>query len=261
MKKNYFIAWLAFLLLIAFSCKENSTGPTYKILLPMNSGNYWIYDTYTLDSMNRRTNDPPGKDSVIISGKIEKQGKEGYIFETHSLDSLGNYRKVSEVYYRIEEGKLYAYSNIITDMLKRFPFELPIQIQEQWLMLIDPEDDFWRIFEQDIPETQIPIFQGMTLKGKIEVYGSKENTKDINVYGKNYNCQGYLIRQSFKGTIKFSTYSFPLEFERKMYNWFAFDYGLLNSINNSFEIQIPIINNSIKIEGSENFINHFNINK
>lgn len=261
MKRILILFNLGVLLIFAIACKETSTGPTYKVLLPMSIGNYWIYDTYTLDSMNRRTTDPPGKDSVVITSKVEKLGKEGYTFTTYSLDSLGNYQKGSETIYRTEEGKLYAHSGIITDMLKRFPFELPVQIDEQWLMLVDPDDDFWRIYELEIPETSIPLIQGLTIKGKIEIYGSKENIENITVANNNYNCQGYLIRQYFKGTIKFATYSFPIEFERKSYNWFANDYGLFHTINKSFEIPIPMTTNSMKFEGSDVIINHFNINK
>ena len=77
----YFSLMLAALI----SCKENDDNPNDDLqvvydFLPMQTGNYWVYGHYKIDTLGN-VFDEERADSVVITGDTLVNGKQYYVFE------------------------------------------------------------------------------------------------------------------------------------------------------------------------------------
>ncbi|MGA2297031.1 MAG: hypothetical protein ABSG15_05730 [FCB group bacterium] len=235
------------------SCSKNSTGPenTFVNYLPTKMGTYWVYDVYTLDSNGNRTSNIPTIDSTIISGTITKLGLVGSIFTSYTIDSSGT-STGTDTYYRSDSSKIYAFTNLITNML---PSQIPLPINDAWLLIINPNSDLWRIYEQTV--TDLQLFVGVTITGDLNVEGSNEGTEMITIASNNFTARKFLIKMTFIGNLTTGTQTIPITYERKIYQDYVENIGLVKShIEPSV---LPLIITSFKMDGEDDILNRYNI--
>ncbi len=236
MELKYLFYIICLPILIA-SCVNNSpTDANSTSLLPHNPGTYWVYEDYMLDSNGNIMTNSLIYDSTIVAGNITIHDTTGTIFLTYTI---GNTGKVDSAFFHSSDQKVYVYSNYFTNILSRLPFSLNIPLPEQWMKLVDENDEDWRLMDQEIPETE--IINGVTLSGTISLYGSKSGIATINAESKNFNTKKFTLKMTFSGTVKYSTYNIPINFVRNTYLYFTDGVGLIKSVSDPVKINVFIL--------------------
>lgn len=131
--------------------------------------------------------------------------------------------------------KVFAFTNLIDYMLKDLLFGSGITYTEQWMKLVDADDEDWRVYEGEIPETNVIIG---TISGNMTAFGTNSGTETINVESNTYNARKFTIKTLFTGNFKYQNYTIPLNLERKTYLYFVDNIGLAKTITESMKIEI-----------------------
>ncbi|TAL70408.1 MAG: hypothetical protein EPN82_02010 [Bacteroidetes bacterium] len=251
MRKNQILFLFICLSYFILSCSDdNPAGSDSTTLLPSKQGTYWIYINYTLDSNWNRNTDNPTIDSTIIAGNITIHDTTGIVALSYSSDSSG-ITNGDSTYYYTEKLKVFTYSNYFSNLLGNLPINLNIQINEQWVKLVDGDDEDWKVIEQEIPETI--IFPGLTMKGNVTILGSKSGTETIQAESQNYNTRKFTLKMTFTGSVTFLSNTFPLNFERKTYLYFADNIGLIKSVIEPMKLSILQLQN-LNLDGEERIL-------
>jgi hypothetical protein len=243
---------LLFIGLFFLSCSKDNpvdNNQTFANYLPVTVGSYWIYDTYTLDSNSQRTSLVPQIDSTIVTGTIVKLGYEGSIFTSYTIDS-GRVSTGTDVFYRSDSSKIWVYTNIITNML---PPQMPIQINEQWMLLANPNDDDWKIMEQNFENLQ--ILPGTSFNGNHTVWGSKVGPSTVQIGTKQFQTIKYLMKITFSGTMTTIGGDIPINFTRNTYLYFAEDIGLIKMFMEP--LKFSIFTFSMNLPGEDRTLTKF----
>ncbi|MBI5325581.1 MAG: hypothetical protein HZB41_09995 [Ignavibacteriae bacterium] len=227
MSKDLLIFILIIITLILNSCSgDNPSGSNGSTLLPTSTGTYWVYLDYSLDSNGNRTNANPTIDSTIVTGPITLHDTSGTIFVSFSIDSNG-ISNGDTTYYHTNNKKVFAFSNYFTNLIGGLAIAIDLPISEQWIKLVDGEDEDWKVIEQEIPETDI---SGIKIKGNVTILGSKNGTEVINAESRNFNTTKFTLKLIFTGSVTIFSTTLPLNLERKTYLYFADNVGLIRSV-------------------------------
>jgi hypothetical protein len=236
MNRIIFSLAIFFLSIIIISCSEdNPSDSNQTTLLPIKTGNYWIYENYTLDSNNNRIQGNPSIDSTIVTGTITLHDTTGAIFITYNTDSSGT-NSGDSAFYHTNKMKVYVYSNYFTSIIGNLPFNINIPISEQWVKLVDSDDEDWKVIEQEIPDTQ--IFPGVTIKGTATILGTNAGLEIVNAESQNFNTRKFILKMTFTGNIVLFSNTLPINLERKTYLYFADNVGLIKSIVEPMKIEL-----------------------
>jgi hypothetical protein len=246
-------ALLLILLTVAFfaSCSDDSSvsNPEDNTdnLLPMKSGNNWIYFTESLDSNNIAVPGSEVTDSTFVSGTEEKLGKTATILSTVRLQGTG---VPPEQYYYTESSKIYAHSTIIENliMFDGLPFELPITIPEQWFLLINPNADTWDVAIIPVNDDTV-AFSGFQLimDGTLSLKGKKAGTETIQIGTVNHKSHKYTITINFDFQVKLTVPGNPvaiedvIKFDRDVNFWFVNNIGNVRIRLDSKRIKLPVV--------------------
>ncbi|MBM2813619.1 MAG: hypothetical protein HW421_381 [Ignavibacteria bacterium] len=255
--KNFSIIVPVLLFFLATGChKENSTTPSNQSsYFPITSGSNWIYDYYTLDSMNNRTNIKPTLDSTAITGNSKMLEKDCKILSSFEFNN-GAYTKGPDSYWRTEATKTYVHSNIFSAMLA-MPI-MPITLEDKWLKIFDFDNsDGWLVLVKDIDT----LMFGLPLKGSLQALGSLEEMKTITVPYGSMMTYHFLIRVNFNGNIAAPVIgTVPINFTRKMHFYIAENIGIVKRFYESSSISIPLMG-GFSMPGEEANLIRFNIGK
>lgn len=236
----YRIFWILIALFAMASCSEdkgtNNPPATSTAILPVGIGNYWIYESYTLNANYSRTEKSKGIDSIIVSGTTQKLGKTAAVLTTFSSDSTGVFDKIKDDFYYNDKSRLYVHSDYLTSL---FPSLVAgfIEFDENWLLIADENDNDWTVMEQKIDTVNlifVKIFGNMLIRGK------KSGEKQISVNNQNYTAQEYIIDGKFDGFAIIGDYTIPVDFSIKISLFFVKDIGLAGSITDMSEVISPI---------------------
>lgn len=252
---------LSFLFLMSCSEDDKTNDPTDN-LLPMKVGAYWIMDYWTVDTTGRRVEDEHALDSIVVSAQQQMMGKTAYGFTRYRTPDGEETMEMPEQYFAKESGRIYLnsqsfFSNINLD---RLPVELPIELPEEWFLILDPNKDEWVIYADTISEVplDIPDFGEATYNGILRIRGEKAGTVQLETLGESYTAykftvyteliDSYIERQNFQ-------INFPLE--SRTHFWFVNDIGLVQERNDVFELELPFLG-AYKFEGYETVLIRYN---
>ena len=144
-----YIAFIFGTLLLINSCSETTSTNDVKNYFPNAVGNYWVYESFTLDTLGNRVESTRTIDSIAITGTTSIfLGRNSDIYTTYPL-SGGE----KECYYYTENGRFYT--NIGNVMPPQLPF--PIDYTDAWIVIADPDSASWSIFAQSLTDVDITL--------------------------------------------------------------------------------------------------------
>lgn len=237
---------LALFTVILSSCSDDSTNPTPSSdnLLPGDFGSFWIYDNYTLDTSNQRVSQTPdNKDSVVYIRNEQKLGKNARVHVYYRWAD-GWPETGTENHFVYEDKKIYIHSDLINFYigLESLPVEIPIDIDEQWLLAGDPNTNTWAIYTKTLTDTTltVPNYGEIILKTvTLTVDGSYKQTEKVNVKENNLDAHKFEIKLSITGTAELSGFPINLNLSRNIYLYFANDIGNVKTIVEGMKYDIP----------------------
>jgi len=169
--------WLA-------SCKSGTTSPEQPgQLMPLAVGNYWVYDSYELDSNYKRTG-AESYDSLYVGPSMALAGRTAYPVFHYNRDDTG-YENFDTLYYSVDaDGSLFQYMSLSGEFLD---IEVPT-IPARWVKVTTSgSESTWNVLDT----TATMTFSGLQLSMKLKVIGSKAGTEGITLLGKAYTAQRF----------------------------------------------------------------------
>lgn len=244
-KKIIFISLFFISLFCWAGCSDDDgNGDSGGDFFPDKLGSYWLGENYELDSLNNILEDDiPVKDSMVIEGNENLLGRESFTMASYELIA-DNYFRSGEIKFAKEEQIIYAHSSMITGFMPdNFPVELPIEIEEQWMVFIDRQSSMWMVFEQDFVDTiDGGPFGEIIIKGTMEVTGRKAGTEELEIMGGGLKTNKYTLEfKLVNTTVTISSIPVPFPLERKMHIWLAEDIGMVKQVMESTVIELSMI--------------------
>jgi hypothetical protein len=169
--------WLA-------SCKSGTTSPEQPgQLMPLAEGNYWVYDSYELDSNYQRTG-TKSYDSLYVGASMALAGRTAYPVFHYDRDDTGS-ESFDTLYYSVDaDGSLWQYMSLSGEFQG---VEVPT-IPARWVKVTTSgSESTWNVLTDSATIT----YSGIPLKINLKVIGSKAGTEEITLQGKAYTAQRF----------------------------------------------------------------------
>lgn len=239
---------------------ENTNTATSKArYFPDNIGSFWVYETFELDSMNQVMKQSLSYDSVIVESGIVKANRKSKLF-TNYRKTTGNYQKNGENYYAFDGKKLLTLQIYLNKFFQGIPFSFINFSANDWITIVNPDDDLWRVYRMKLDNTTIPNLPFGTMNGKVDVLASWEGKKNINIDGRSLSADEYLITFEFDGDIAVPFINtIHISVTRELYQYYANDIGLVYESMSSSALSIPLLGN-INLPGYQSKLIRYNIN-
>jgi hypothetical protein len=166
--------------------------------MPLAEGNYWVYDSYELDSNYKRTGNK-AYDSLYVGTSMALAGRTAYPVFHYNRDDTG-YESFDTLYYSVDaDGSLWQYMSLSGEFLD---IEVPT-IPARWVKVTTSgSESTWNVLDT----TATITFSGLQLSMKLKVIGSKAGTEGITLQGKAYTAQRFsqTITAEVTGFAKFT---------------------------------------------------------
>ncbi len=168
--------WLA-------SCKSGTTSPEQPVqLMPLAEGNYWVYDSYELDSNYQRTG-AKSYDSLSVGASMQLAGRTAFPVFHYNRDDSGS-ETLDTLYYSVDaDGSLWQYMSLSGEFQG---IDLPT-IPARWAKITTAGSDSPWTIRDSIKTTYL----GLQLNIELTVTGSKAGTEGITLQGKSYTAQRF----------------------------------------------------------------------
>lgn len=246
---------------IVYSNSKQSNAVSITILqnyFPSVVGNYWVYESFDLDSLGNKDLSSRIVDSTVISGTQNLFGKNSNIYSTYH-----NIGGSSEANYYTENGKYYA--TLANVMPEQMP--IPIDFADAWIVIADPDSSTWTIFAQTLNDVEMPLPGGGgtgKLNGKFTIKGEKGVNQTVNTgEGQTISvmAQEYKILYSYAGTITLGGVPIPLQLNFTVTNhqWYGENIGLILDRVDQTTISVSIFY-TFTINGSESDLLRYHTN-
>ncbi len=254
MKNLKFTVMLIALVFFAVSCSDDSgtsnEPDTTKNYFPSTTGNYWIFNDFSLDIENQKESpNNPSIDSAAITGTELAFGKTLSKYDIFTLID-NNYEKQNEMQLIYENNSLYIRSNYMNSFFQFEElggFELPFNINDTLLRIIDTKNAGEReVYSKDITDFTIPDtpLGDIKINGVMKIKSKRTAEESISVDGASVNAIKYTIPISFDGEISVSS-PLPLTkdfgFNLNYHIWLAENIGIVKTHLESHTIEIPIV--------------------
>ena len=266
--KTLIIALLGLFLLVSCSDDNTTNPPTEQNFFPLNIGNYWVYENYSLDSTGKRLIQTKAIDSVVV-----------YKQETEDVLTIKSAKiSVAKHHYSDkdpEEQKLYYTKDALYQKFDRIPglgaelFGIKIKdyIPLNWVLLIDFKNTNWTIIPQGnvkIPDQTIPAVGKVDLELNYTLVGAKGGTKQFTINGKQYTANEFklsfkisgnvILKDLFNAKVPISEITFPTSM------YFVDGIGLAYTKTDGVNINIAGVANQ-RVDGNESELVRFNVMK
>lgn len=254
MKNLKFAGMLIALIFIIVSCSDdsgtNNEPEKTKNYFPNNTGNYWIFNDFSLDIENQKESpNNPLIDSAAITGTELAFGKTLSKYDIFSFIN-DNYEKRNEMQLIYENNSLYVRSNYMNSFFQFEElggFELPFNISDTLLRIIDIKNSGEReVYNKDITDFTIPgtPLGDIKINGVMKIKSKKTAEESISIDGASVNSIKYTIPISFDGEISVNS-PLPLtkdfSFNLNYHIWLAENIGIVKTHLESNTIEIPIV--------------------
>ncbi len=211
--------------MLSTGCSDSATPtPTPSrpsTLLPLKTGNYWVYSRQIVDSANGTLTGPMFTDSAFVMDSVSYSGREAYRMVYVQLDSA---RRDTSYFSKGTDGSISTFVNLAVPQLTAIApsFEAP----RTW-MTIKPADNStaatWTSYETTIPSLVVSLGgQNLTLSNvKCTITGTKGTSTSVTIGSLTTTATEYVT--TFKVDAGFVTYSLPQRF------WFIDKVGIYKS--------------------------------
>ncbi|TAL70410.1 MAG: hypothetical protein EPN82_02020 [Bacteroidetes bacterium] len=220
-------------------------------------GNYWVYESFMLDTAGNRDNGTRTIDSVAITGSWNFLGKYSDIYTAYTGTS-----GEKEKYYYSENGRFYT--NITNVMPPQMP--IPIDYTDAWIVIADPDSASWSIFSQELKDVEMDLPGGQgkgILNGTFLIMGEKGLKQTITTGETpsiNPMSQEYKILYSYQGKITVQGIPFDLNFTVTEHQWYGENIGLVLDKVDPTTIQISFLFKYV-IQGSESSMLRYHVSQ
>jgi hypothetical protein len=246
MKKYLWL--LSILPIILLSACSSSNDPqnntSTKDYLPITSGSYWVYNQYTIDSLNQRANPSiPTLDSTIITGTESKLSKTATVFQNFINTNNTGYVKSSNWYFYKENSNISVFSGLINEMIgiDKLPVKLPFAVEDKWLLVLDNQNTKWNVYTKQITNDSVTYndIKGV-FTGTLKIDAEKIGSESITVGSKSITTQKikYVITVTGNATISAFPIPLPVSLNGNFYFWFGEDVGLTKLLLESQTISV-----------------------
>jgi len=140
-------------------------------LLPLGNGWYWVYKKYQLDTNANPIMSNFTLDSLVCTGKETILQQEAYkLLSFSTFDNSNQYNQNKNQYFYKVNNTYFAHSSWFDDLVNfgASGFVLPFEIAEQWVKIINPDHNDWRIYSHTFTNEQ---FTFGTLNGELTIDG------------------------------------------------------------------------------------------
>lgn len=184
-------------------------------LLPLSISSFWLYKKYELDSNSNPIMTNFTLDSVICFGTEFILQRNAYKFLSFStIDNTNQYTQNTNQYYYKDGVVYYSHSSWFNDLVNfgGAGFTLPFEITEQWVKIINPDQNDWRIYSHTFNNQQ---FSFGLLNGELTIDGINRGVVSTQVGTTNYQ-NVVLVDYKFKfvGNAQTQFGNLPLNLER-----------------------------------------------
>lgn len=233
-------------------------------LFPTSQFSYWVYKTHELDQNNEPIYDYFNQDSIVISGAKPLLGKTATIFKNYLYNNSNSaYEEKGEQYYHTYNSRIYAHTDALNSLIKVdiAGFQLPFQLEEQWLLLADPYQSSWQIYKKDFDNDSIQygvIWVHFT--GKLQIDGSFIADESLNTSIGALFAKKYLTKLSFAGFIKIAGQDIPVNISRELYSWYSPSIGRVKIKMATMFVNVPeLLPEPQVLKGYDTNLLHFKI--
>lgn len=197
------------------------TGPSYSTLLPLKTGNYWIYSRQLVDSVTGNATGAVFTDSAFVMDSISYLGRSSYRVVYVQLDSA---RRDTSYFSKGSDGSIATFFDLnvpqLTEIAPTFP------ATRLWVT-IKPADNYtavsWTSYDTTIAQLVVSFGgSNLTLSNvKCKITGTKGSTVPVTIGSQSANATEYIT--NFTVDAGFVTFSLPQRF------WFIDKVGIYKS--------------------------------
>ena len=269
MKIKYLIISLVFILL---SCSDRYPSSPYDVydnndntvktssidIFPTQKGNFWIYESFTLDTINNRIENSLTYDSVVVTEKNIVDNNKVWTFSTYN-NSTGNYSLQNNDFYTIMDNQVWTPEVWINNLIGDLPFSILPFSETELVKILDTKDDLWRIYRLNLENANIPNLPLGNINGKVDILCSWEGKININVLSKNVSADQYLTTMYFNisADVPFIG-KLNINIERELYQYYVKNIGLVRSKLSTSSISFPLLGEIPLIGYEKNLIKYKN---
>ncbi len=243
--------------MVLISCSDNSSDPSYVRMLPDATGNYWIYDHYFNDSTGNQIADTMMVDSTVIEGSETILNRKAIKMATYSKTVIPgsnyneDYQKAADILFSQEKDKLYIYSKSLFGVVGMDYLQSFFPIDEKWLLMVNKNDDYWKVHEQDIA---IP---GVPFSGSMLITCEKGNPDQIDLKNGTLTAQEYIMVMTVNGNFTFGNNKIPLDLKITVRFWITDGIGIIRQVDEPFSVNL--IFDSMDFYGDERILSYYKL--
>lgn len=198
MKKQNVLFIIAAIVLGVFltSCDKSTDPEDTGFNYPLQKGNSWNYDVYSLDGMNTATSEVITTHTITLGDMESLDDKEAYplINSNPATDQMELFTHISAdqqgVYLFIGELDL---NNFIQAQETKIP-----SLTIGWIKVFDYDDKNWESFFIDYNGE----IDGKKVKAKIAINGFNEGTKSVSYLSSNYDAIKVKLNLDVEATVE-----------------------------------------------------------
>ena len=211
MKKFIVLIMIGFAPLFFWSCSNNNSNPvnpTTSNYFPLHTGNYWIYEKYTLDSANNQITTSLKIDSVyctsISQDLINDSVQSVYTFSHYSSGMIDPEQK-----FYISNDKIYQKYQIVPGIdLSALGINVNEYLNIDWLLLIDQKNASWVSYPSktiELPSINFPTVGDVNITLTLEFVGESKGIGTYVLNNKTISTKDYELDWNVSGTAKIPT--------------------------------------------------------
>lgn len=229
-------------------------------IFPMNNGWFWVYKKYQLDTNANPITTSYTLDSIVCVGKELILQKEAYKFLSYSTQDNNNqyYQNTNQYYYK-NNNQYFAHSSWFNELLNfgAAGLVLPFEIAEQWVLIINPNQNDWRIYSRNFNNEQLSFG---VLNGVLTIDGINRGLVATTIGSTTFqNTMQVDYKFKFVGNAQTQFGNLPLNLERTLSVYYLPAVGKIKAKMNPMRFVIEGLTDQI-IPGYEQqlYINNIN---
>jgi hypothetical protein len=220
-------------------------------LYPFESGSYWVYNYFMLDTNDKRVPGIALKDSFFVEGKTTIFGKTCSILQKFSTNpDTYVYEPKEKQYFYSENNELYTHPNFFSELLSLSgtAIQLPFKLDDKWYLIASREKFEWNILTKNFSNE--PMLFGTTegtVSGKLEIEGEYNGSEKVVVSAFTGTTFKYNIKIKFDGKVTVSQIGLndlDLKLSRELEFYYAPDIGRVKTRMKAMKLVIPNLSDS-----------------
>ncbi|MCX8055279.1 MAG: hypothetical protein N3A67_06405 [Ignavibacteria bacterium] len=199
-------------------------------LLPLGNGWYWVYKKYQLDTNSNPIMNYYTLDSLVCVGKEFILQQEAYKFLSFSsFDNSNQYNQNKNQYFYKVNNTYFAHSSWFDDLVNfgSSGLVLPFEITDQWVKIINPNQNDWRIYSHTFVNEQ---FSFGTINGELTIDGINKGSVSTTISSTTFqNAVQVDYKFKFVGNAQTQFGNLPLNLERILSIYYVPGIGKIKS--------------------------------